>query len=128
MDNESAAVREEARKLGGDALVKQLDDSRAKGREISKVLKQMQDEASVETEDKNERALSIVALLEALSEAFANTAVLYGQVKSHQDHEIMVLTVRSVTNNLQSAFADRDAAKDGIIAKIKKGFIAPKAE
>lgn len=120
-----ASIREEARKRGGDELVEKIDVAHAKQVAFAKQLQAMEDSV-VKEGDTEEGLLAMAALSEALSEAFSRIAVRYGGGKVHTDQEVMVLAIRSLTNNLQVAFADRETAKGGILEKIKRGFVAPK--
>lgn len=132
------SLREQARKLGGDDAVKELDRSFDMQRELLKQIEALIQPLYEAAEGKSEREmhLACVTVCEALSEAFAKS-VLNLSVKGLQDGktqynrpDAMILAVRSISGNVNKAFDTNDAAGVGDLIKLasKKAGSLPDKE
>lgn len=123
-----AQVREEARKRGGEALVKKVDAAQEREAALTKQFDEMISEAMATEGDADARSLAMIALTEALSTAYARATIKYAEATNIGDGEAMVISIRSVSSNIQDAMADRDATKGDIIGQIKACRAKPKEE
>ena len=121
MHDNTAQVREDARKRGGEELLAKVDAAIATAAEFEKTLKERLEQA-LAIEDKDTRLYAVVGVVEALSTAFGQAAVAYGNENKTHDSQVMVLAIRSIVNSIQTAQDDRDAKSGDVLAAIKKGF------
>ena len=127
MDN-TAQIREEARKIGGDELVAKVDKMISGEQSYEASLQAMLDAALAMPEEGDERLFALVSLTEALSTAYARSAVAYGKQKNVPVSQIMVVAIRSVVGSIQSAVDDDQATENDVLSMIKKGFTPPKGD
>ena len=125
MDDNTASVREEARKRGGDELVAKVDAALAQEMALADEMKARMDAIMAQPEGE-ERTMAMVAMNEALSTSYGRSCVAYGKANNVDDAQIMVLAIRSLVNSVQTAIDDRDAGTAGILDLIVKASDAEK--
>lgn len=118
MHDNTAQVREDARKRGGEELLAKVDAAIATAAEFEKTLKERLEQA-LATEGEDARLYSIVGCVEALSNAFGRAAVEYGKANKTDDSQIMVLSIRSIVNSIQTALEDREAKDSDVLSMIR---------
>lgn len=123
-----AKVREEARAKGGDELVAKIDRIAEREAKLLKEIRALADALIADADSEDDKLYANVAVNEALSAAYAAYSVAYGKSKGVGDGQLLVLSLRSITNNIQMCFEDRDAAAGGILEKIKGAFSKPEED
>jgi uncharacterized protein (UPF0261 family) len=116
-------VREHARKAGGDALVAKIDHFKKVELEIYNAVMDIAQAHLKEYDGKEseDQQRACVALCEAMSSAYAATACVATMraLGGDRAHGIM-LAIKSVTGNINSAFDTMDAEAGGVKDLIKQ--------
>ena len=111
-------LREEARKVGGDKLVAQLDKAALLEKQLSKQVAALMTNA-IEGLEGDEEKVALAACCEALSQAFANVAAVYTIKALDCDKTQGILTaVKSLTNSMNTAYADLETIEGDTLHKI----------
>lgn len=114
------SIREQARAVGGDELVAQLDRAALLERTIFKRVSEIV-EQSIEGLTGTEEQAMLAAACEALSSALANATAILTIKAYHGDRSSGVITaIRSLSGNINAAFEDLDALENGVATKIKE--------
>ena len=120
-------LREEARKLGGEEMVKKVDEMKEQEARFAKRLNDLIEEAKAEAGDTPEKmASTFAALNEAMSEAYARSAMMYGEsgYSKTSKVEVIVMAIRSIHGNIEEQYVNLEAEKNGVSEKIMATFKA----
>lgn len=120
-------IREEARKAGGEALVAKVDAAKELEATILKGARLIIDEAMKfdKNESDEDRELTMIALCEAFSTAYAYVCVRHGDVTKASDGETLVSAVRSLSGNIEQERENLAAEKGGVAEKILEAARKP---
>ena len=112
------SIREQARAVGGDELVAQLDRAAALEKVIFTQVSEIVEQSVKGLTGREEQAM-LAAVCEALSSALANaTAVLTIKAFKGSQSDGVITAVRSLSANITRAFEDLDAVESSVATKI----------
>jgi len=112
-------IKEAARKAGGEALVARIEQAAKIEKDVfAKVADII--EAAVRGLEGDDEKVALAAICEALSQSYANAAVVYTYRAFDSERSQGVLTaVKSLTNSMNVAFDDLDAERHKVGDRIK---------